>query len=96
MRDSLVRVFSKTAVAEGVSYLVLLFIAMPVKYFLSNPLLVKYVGWIHGVLFIAYFLILIICWMFYGWSFKRVSLFFVASLLPFFPFVVERQLRREY
>lgn len=87
--------FRKTAFIEGVSYLVLLFIAMPLKYFYNYPLAVKYVGWAHGVLFIAYVGLLLACWVKYKWTFKRVIFFFIASLLPFLPFVVERQLKRE-
>ncbi len=41
------------AIAEGISFLILLFIAMPLKYFAELPEVVLYVGWIHGVLFIT-------------------------------------------
>lgn len=87
--------FRKIAVAEGVSYILLLFIAMPLKYFFQQPAAVKYVGWIHGILFIAYVAWLLTCMARYKWSFKRVAFFFIASLLPFVPFVVERQLKKE-
>jgi integral membrane protein len=40
---------------EGVSYLVLLFIAMPLKYWAGMPLAVRVVGMLHGVLFILFF-----------------------------------------
>ena len=39
---------------EGISYLLLLGIAMPIKYMLGIPEVVKYVGWAHGVLFVLY------------------------------------------
>ncbi|MBX2925136.1 MAG: DUF3817 domain-containing protein [Chitinophagaceae bacterium] len=87
--------FGKTAFIEGISYLLLLFIAMPLKYFFNYPVLVKYAGWAHGVLFIAYVGLLLACWAEYKWTFKRVAFFFIASLLPFLPFVVEKQLRQE-
>ena len=41
------------AMIEGASFLVLLFVAMPLKYFAGVPMAVKVVGWIHGVLFAA-------------------------------------------
>ncbi|MBK7855681.1 MAG: DUF3817 domain-containing protein [Bacteroidetes bacterium] len=44
---------------EGWSYIILLFVAMPLKYFANMPLAVKYVGWIHGLLFIWYVLALL-------------------------------------
>lgn len=87
--------FRKIAVAEGVSYILLLCIAMPLKYFFQFPAAVKYVGWGHGLLFIAYVGCLLVCRTKYKWSFKRTVIFFIASLLPFVPFVVERQLKKE-
>lgn len=93
--NSTVDLFRKTAFIEGISYLLLLFIAMPLKYFFDYPLAVKYVGWAHGVLFIAYVALLLACWAKYKWTFKRVFFFFIASLLPFLPFVVEKQLKGE-
>lgn len=93
--SSTLHTFRKVAFAEGVSYILLLFIAMPLKYFFDMPAFVKYVGWAHGVLFIAYVACLLMCWQKYKWSFSRVVFFFVASLLPFVPFYVERQLKKE-
>lgn len=46
--------FAWISMAEGTSFLVLLLIAMPLKYMANMPLMVKYVGWVHGVLFILY------------------------------------------
>ena len=46
--------FRMIGIAEGISFLVLLLIAMPLKYFLNFPQAVKYVGWLHGALFVAY------------------------------------------
>ena len=93
---STVKTFSAVAMMEGISYIVLLGIAMPLKYFADWPLAVKYVGWAHGILFMAYATLLAVCWLKYQWSFKRVVYYFVASLLPFVPFWVEREVRREY
>ena len=59
--------FRQIAFAEAISYLVLLFIAMPLKYGLGWELAVKVVGWAHGALFMAYGAWLILCWQRYGW-----------------------------
>ncbi len=91
--DQLLKLFRKTAILEGLSYLILLFIAMPLKYWADMPLAVKYTGWVHGVLFMAYAGLLVACWLRYDWKFSRVAVFFIASLLPFAPFYVERQLK---
>ncbi len=89
------RNFRWVALAEGISYLLLLFIAMPLKYLMDYPLAVKYVGWAHGLLFIGYMGLLLSCWLTYGWRISRVAFFSFASLVPFLPFVVEKQLKRE-
>ncbi|TCK85773.1 DUF3817 domain-containing protein [Albibacterium bauzanense] len=87
--------FTQIAFIEGVSTVILFFIAMPLKYLADWPLGVKYVGWAHGLLFITYLILLISCWFIYKWSFKRLALFFGASLIPFAPFFVERELKKE-
>jgi integral membrane protein len=91
---STVKLFSRVAVLEAISYILLLGIAMPLKYMYEKPLAVKYVGWAHGVLFMAYVVLLISCWIKFRWSFLKVTLYFLASLLPFLPFFVERDLRK--
>lgn len=96
MDYSLLRRFCRIATLEGISYLLLLGVAMPLKYFWHKPELVKYMGWAHGVLFVAYALTLLLCWIKYKWSFGRAALIFFASLLPIAPFIVERKLKKEY
>jgi integral membrane protein len=56
---------------EGVSFLVLLLIAMPLKYLAGQPLAVKYVGWAHGVLFVLYLLAVLETWISRRWPFGR-------------------------
>lgn len=92
---SSLNLFRKVALAEGVSYIVLLFIAMPLKYWADMPLAVKYVGWAHGLLFVLYIACLVMAWQERKWSFGRVIVLFVASLLPFVPFYVEKKLKEE-
>ncbi|WP_299821172.1 DUF3817 domain-containing protein [uncultured Pontibacter sp.] len=77
---------------EGLSYLLLLGIAMPVKYIFGIPELVKYVGWAHGVLFIAYMFALLQVTLEHKWSVGKVAAAFVASLLPFGPFILDKKL----
>jgi integral membrane protein len=87
--------FRLVALLEGISFLVLLFIAMPLKYGADMPLAVKYTGWTHGVLFVLYVILLIQVWIEYNWKFTKVVLAFVASLLPFGTFVLDRNLKKE-
>ncbi|WAC40149.1 DUF3817 domain-containing protein [Pedobacter sp. SL55] len=92
---SSLHLFRKVALAEGISYIVLLFIAMPLKYWAGLPLAVKYVGWLHGLLFVLYIACLVMAWQERKWSFAKVVVLFIASLLPFVPFYVEKKLKEE-
>lgn len=91
----LLKRFCFVATLEGISYLLLLGIAMPLKYFADFPEAVKYTGWAHGVLFVLYAVMLLMCLIKYKWSVGRAAVIFLASLLPFAPFIVERKLKRE-
>ena len=84
--------FRQIAFAEAVSYLLLLFVAMPLKYGLGWEPAVKVVGWAHGVLFLLYGLWLLQCWQRYRWPFRIVALAALASLLPAGPLVMDRRL----
>lgn len=86
--------FWQIALLEGVSYIVLLFIAMPVKYLLDIPELVTFVGWAHGVLFVAYIALLISAAVAYDWKIGRIALLFIGSLVPFAPFFMEKKMKK--
>lgn len=84
--------FRIIAFLEGLSYLILLGIAMPLKYMADMPLAVKYVGWAHGVLFVLYMVTLAHAAREHRWSLLKVALAFVASLVPFGTFWLDRRL----
>jgi integral membrane protein len=91
---NLVQTLRKIGIAEGVSFLILLLIAMPLKYFYGMPLAVKYVGWAHGLLFVLY-----IGWAYYvKISLSQSLLPFVyaclAALIPCGTFIYDRQLKK--
>lgn len=87
--------FRLVAIIEGISYLFLLFIAMPLKYLFNSPEYVTYTGWVHGVFFMLYILTLIPARASAGWGFKKTFLAFMASLIPFATFILDRSLHRE-
>lgn len=78
---------------EGLSFLLLLFIAMPMKYMFDNPVLVKYVGMGHGVLFILFLIVLFAVCEKQKWSITIFLMGLTASILPFGPFVFDRKLK---
>lgn len=77
---------------EGYSYLILLFIAMPIKYFLGFPLAVKIAGMAHGILFILFVILLVVAWQDRKWDFKENIIFFIASLIPFGTFFTKKKI----
>ena len=88
MHNTLFRI---VAFAEGVSYLLLLFIAVPIKYILYNDLFVKLLGMPHGVFFIIYILLAIRFVLIKKTSVKDSIIILIASLVPFGTFYVERK-----
>ncbi len=83
------------AIVEGVSYLLLLGVAMPLKYFAGFPEAVKVVGWAHGLLFVLYLMAVAEVTVARRWRFVRILGAFVAALVPFGTFVLDARLRRE-
>lgn len=83
------------AFVEGVSYLVLLGVAMPLKYLAGMPGPVKAVGWAHGVLFVLYLLAVAEVYFKRRWTFMQVGWALVAAFVPFGTFVLDARLRRE-
>jgi len=81
--------------AEGISYLLLLFVAMPLKYAAGLPLAVRIVGTLHGVLFILYVVAALRAACSRKWPFLRLLEALIASLYPFGTFVFDRKLRAE-
>lgn len=78
---------------EGISFLLLLFIAMPVKYMIDNPVLVKYIGMGHGVLFILFLVVLFAVCEKQKWSLSIFIMGLIASILPFGPFIFDMKLK---
>jgi len=74
---------------EGYSFLILLFIAMPLKYMMGYPVATKIVGMLHGMLFIAFIYQLIEATRSVPLSKKEAFIFFVASVIPFGSFYTE-------
>jgi integral membrane protein len=78
---------------EGVSYLLLVGVAMPLKYLAGVPIAVRISGAVHGVLFLAFVVALWRVTASERWPLRRAARWFVASLVPLALFVVERELR---
>ncbi|HEY8899577.1 MAG TPA: DUF3817 domain-containing protein [Chthoniobacterales bacterium] len=82
-----------TTLAEGVSFLLLLGVAMPLKYAAGLPQAVIVVGWLHGVLFMGVCGLLAALVIRGGWPIGRAALVLLAALVPFGPFVIDGRLK---
>jgi integral membrane protein len=85
--------FRIIAFLEGCSF-ILFGITMPLKYVLKMPKPNYFVGMAHGVLFIAYVVLLALVVIQYKWSFKKAILAFLASFVPFGTFYADKKLFR--
>ncbi len=81
------------AILEGISLLVLLFIAMPLKYFYGMPEAVSMAGMTHGVLFLVFSAMLVLVSQRQAWSERFSFMVFLASLIPFASFVMDRRIK---
>src|SRR6478735_8841621 len=82
------------ALVEAVSFLLLLGVAMPLKYAAGMPMAVKLAGWIHGVLFILFVVALVRVVRAARWPMGRAGMVFVGALLPFGPMVLDPRMKR--
>jgi integral membrane protein len=88
---SFLNIFRITALLEGVSYILLLFIATPVKYLLNDPQYVKLLGMPHGLLFIGYVILAFMLKNELKWSQKQFMVVLLASIIPFGTFYIDKK-----
>ncbi|HPF97806.1 MAG TPA: DUF3817 domain-containing protein [Mangrovimonas sp.] len=88
---TLINSFRIVALLEGVSYILLLFVAVPIKYFGNDPQYVKLLGMPHGLLFIAYIILAIMVNSELNWKGTTLRNVLLASIIPFGTFVVDKK-----
>ncbi|KAA6449609.1 DUF3817 domain-containing protein [Bacillus swezeyi] len=79
---------------EGMSLLILLFVAMPLKYWAGYPMAVTIVGSLHGGLFILYLLVLLYATFVLRWSLKWPAAGLIVAFVPFGNFLYDRGLKK--
>lgn len=87
----MLKIFKTTALLEGLSLLLLLFLAMPLKYFFDMPVFVRVIGMAHGILFILYLMIAFLLKNERNWDLKTFVIICGASVVPFGTFYVEKK-----
>jgi integral membrane protein len=83
------RIFRSVALIEGVSYLLLFALSMPLKYWADIREPNIYIGYLHGFLFMAYIALALVLWQERKWSLKTLFWILLASLLPFGTFYLD-------
>lgn len=89
----MINIFKITSLLEGLSYILLLFIAVPIKYFQGNPEYVKMLGMPHGILFVLYIVLAIMLKSELKWGNKTFGIVCLLSILPFGTFFVGKYLK---
>ena len=87
--------FRVVSFLEGTSYLLLLFVAVPVKYWMNDPQYVKLLGMPHGLLFLGYIVLAFLLKSELNWSIKKLGVVLIASILPFGTFYVDKKYLRD-
>jgi hypothetical protein len=95
MNTSTLSLLRKVGIAEGVSFLILLLIAMPLKYFMGMPMAVKITGSAHGALFVLYVGLAYYAKEVYQWPFKKFLMAFMAAWLPLGTFFFDARLKKD-
>ena len=80
---------------EGISLLVLIFVAVPLKYIGHDPSMVKAMGPIHGALFLLFIVNTVSVGVAQKWQFKTTSKVLLACIIPFGTFYIDRKILRE-
>lgn len=94
-RLSVLRALYALGLAEGTSFLVLLLVAMPLKYLANQPAAVRIVGAIHGGLFLFYVAAILLAALLSPWKWTRVLLGLISSVVPLGPFFFDASVKRE-
>ena len=83
--------FRIVALLEGISYILLLFIASPIKWLANDPQYVKLLGMPHGILFIAYVCLAFTLRKEFKWNTKEFLIVLIASIIPFGTFYIDKK-----
>ncbi|WP_417887906.1 DUF3817 domain-containing protein [Zunongwangia sp.] len=87
-----IKLFKIISTLEAISFLLLLLVAMPLKYIWGMPQMVQVLGMAHGILFVLYVLGAYYMYEILNWKIKSLLVAIFCSVIPFGPFYVERKM----
>ena len=88
------KIFRIVSVLEGGSYILLLFVATPIKYLQGNPEYVKLLGMPHGILFMLYIVLAFVIQKEMKWNNKTLGIVLLCSIIPFGTFYMDKKYLR--
>lgn len=88
---SFINIFRVVAFLEGLSYILLLFVATPIKYIFGEPQYVKLLGMPHGLLFVGYITLAFIIKSDFKWTTKEFFIVLLAAIIPFGTFYIDKK-----
>ena len=87
-------IFRFIGIVEGASLVLLVFVAMPLKYFFDMPMAVTIVGAIHGYIFLTYCVAIVLAMIFVRWPFRFTIGAFAVAFIPFGNFILDSRLKK--
>ena len=94
MNYSSLKIFRIITFLEGISYILLLFIGVPLKYIGHNEIMVKILGMPHGVLFVLYIMLALFNKKNMKWNIKDIFMILIGSIIPFGTFYIDKKYLR--
>ncbi len=94
MNHSGLKIFRIIACLEGISYIILLFIGVPLKYIAHNEIIVKALGMPHGILFILYIILALYQKKNMKWNIKDMFIIMMGSIIPLGAFYIDKRYLR--
>lgn len=94
MNYSSLKIFRIITFLEGISYILLLFIGVPLKYIGHNEIMVKILGMPHGVLFVLYIMLALYQKKNMKWNIKDMFIILIGSIIPFGTFYIDKKYLR--
>ena len=91
----MIKLFRLITLLEGISYLLLLFFAVPLKYLVGDESYVKLLGMPHGVLFILYIVLAFVYQKKTKWTLMNFIIILIASVIPFGTFYIDKKYLRK-
>ncbi|HEY9221853.1 MAG TPA: DUF3817 domain-containing protein [Lutibacter sp.] len=87
----MIKAFRIIALLEGFSLLILLFLAMPLKYIWNLPQMVQAAGMVHGILFLLFVVMAMMVFYELKWSIKTFGIVMLASVIPFGAIYIDKK-----